>query len=307
MAVTTTAALGLIIRLREMSFAWEHAWTAFGTVLGLLALSVFYRTKRFDLQITKVTLALALQTWAAFAVGGMSLAALGWQMPTVDNVLAAADRALGLDSVAWTAAVAGVPLLAKVCGLVYVISVGAVFGATIILTLLKRTDRVTELSFLFVATIILCAVIGIVFPAYGPFTHLKMNAAIVHALPQGAGTFYMPMMQLYRSGAVRVVDFTRLMGVITFPSFHACMALMVTYAFRGMARYFWPIAAFNLLVGASIVPIGGHYVIDILGGSAVFVAAAIVASVLCYPHAAAAEPLEYAPAIRQPTSRLRWR
>jgi membrane-associated phospholipid phosphatase len=283
LAAGVTLAFAVVLRLRGMHFVWQHALPVCGPVLGMLLASVVYRGKRRDIPVARITFALAVQFWVACVVGGLCLAALGWRLPLADPTLAAADRAMGLDSNAFTTAVARIPLLAQTCALAYVVSSVAVFGATICLTLLKRTDRVAELAFIFVATILICAACGIAFPAVGAFTYHPIPADVRHLLPPGSGTYYMAGLTLYRSGAETGIDFMRLVGVITFPSFHACMGLMAVYCFRGMPRLFWPVLVFNLLVAVSIVPIGGHYFIDLLGGGATFALAAMAASAIMRP------------------------
>ena len=50
-------------------------------------------------------------------------------------------------------------------------------------------------------------------------------------------------------------------GLITFPSFHVIWGVLIVLAFR-----WWPITLLNLVMLISTVPIGQHYVIDLLGG-----------------------------------------
>lgn len=274
LAALATLALAVVLHARAMGFAWIHALPVFAIIGALLACSYVYRAIRPDIRVARLTFALATQIWASCAVGGLTMAALGWQFPLIDSHLAAADQALHIDTAALIAFVAHNPLLAALLAKFYVLSVGGVFAGLIALTLLGRTDRVAELGFLFVATIILCAVISIPWPAYGTFTHFHIDPQIRHALPDNAGVYYMPTMLAYRAGVENTIDLTRLMGVITFPSFHTCMALMVAHSFRGVRFFFWPVILINVAVGLSIIPIGGHYAIDIVGGAAVFAAAA---------------------------------
>ena len=310
LAAAATLVFCVVLWLRGIGFAWRHSMSVCGPILMLVLFSLVYRTVRRDLLVARITFALAVQIWTACIVGGICLAALGWQLPFVDHILAGADHALGLDVSSFTTAVAQVPLLAKACGVAYVVSSVTVFGAVICLTLLKRSDRIAELGFIFVTTILSCSVVGIFFPAVGAFTYLNLPATVRHLLPEGSGIYYMAGLQLYRSGAETTIDFTRLVGVITFPSFHTCMALMVAYAFRAIPKIFWPMVAFNLLVGISIIIIGGHYVIDIFGGVAVFAMAAAVAaaigkdrsSAIAYPDGTAAVAGPHGIAIPMPAA-----
>src|SRR5260370_34917421 len=58
-----------------------------------------------------------------------------------------------------------------------------------------------------------------------------------------------------------------LKGVIAFPSFHAALAMLFTYAHRRLPT-FLPMAVFNGLMLLAIPSEGGHYLVDIIGGGA---------------------------------------
>lgn len=272
LALGCAATLGLILVMweRHLQFAWRHGSPIIAMTIGLIAVSAIYRTIRPDARIAHLTFALAAQIWTACAIGGLALAAQGSRLPLMDQQLAAADHALGISARAIVTGVAAMPVLGNILSLFYQASVGSIFAALVLFTLLGRTDRVVELGFLFTATIILCAAIGVPFPAYGAFTALGIGPDIRNALPAHAGVYYMPALFAYRFGGASVIDFTQLEGVITFPSFHACMALIMTWGFRRIRYFFWPVAAFNIIVGLSVIPIGGHYGVDIIGAVAVF-------------------------------------
>ena len=84
-------------------------------------------------------------------------------------------------------------------------------------------------------------------------------------------------MEGYRSGVVSTIDLSRLMGMVQCPSFHVYMALMMTWSVRGIRWMFWPVALFSLAAGLSALPIGGHYVVDMIGGAILFAGVAAMA------------------------------
>jgi hypothetical protein len=276
-AFALTCTFAIVLCLRHMSFAWRDSLFICALIALVMGVSVLYRTLRRDRRIAHLTFSLALLLWSACVVGGVTLAALGWRVPLADATLAHVDHAIGFPTTAFIAAVSHHPAFATLCGKLYQISDAAVIAALIALTLLGRIDRVAELGFLFVATIALCAVVGVFAPAYGTFTYLHVPPDVREHLPAGAGVYYMREMMAYRSGLIDKVSFRHLMGVITFPSFHTCMVLITCYAFRRMGWIFWGVIAFNVLVSLSIMPIGGHYMTDVLGGivvTAIAIAAA---------------------------------
>lgn|GEM_PF-2346057 len=72
-------------------------------------------------------------------------------------------------------------------------------------------------------------------------------------------------------------------GIVEFPSFHTTMALMFAYTFRHERNLiFIPILFLNVLMIFSCLSQGGHYLVDILGGIAVFIVVAGVEKHLFY-------------------------
>ena len=55
-------------------------------------------------------------------------------------------------------------------------------------------------------------------------------------------------------------------GMIAFPSFHVAWAVLTTYAALPYRRLFWGIAVLNVLVVASTVLLGWHFLIDVPAG-----------------------------------------
>ena len=82
-----------------------------------------------------------------------------------------------------------------------------------------------------------------------------------------------------RHGNLPSLDMMLLKGVIAFPSFHAVLAMLFTYAHR-RAPTFLPMAVFNGLMLLAIPSEGGHYLVDIIGGVVVGGVAILATSVL---------------------------
>ncbi|MFN3551857.1 MAG: phosphatase PAP2 family protein, partial [Novosphingobium meiothermophilum] len=70
-----------------------------------------------------------------------------------------------------------------------------------------------------------------------------------------------------------VFDLAKVEGIVTFPSFHMVMALMAPYALRGAGLASMVAFVWAALVTVSSIVIGGHYVVDLLGGAVTWVAA----------------------------------
>jgi membrane-associated phospholipid phosphatase len=102
------------------------------------------------------------------------------------------------------------------------------------------------------------------FPARAAFDYYGGGAG----LPANARQYGAAIAGL-RDGSLTTIDLAHLQGIITFPSFHAAMAVLFVWAV-------WPAKwlraaslAINGLMWVAAVPIGGHYAVDLIGGSLV--------------------------------------
>ena len=69
--------------------------------------------------------------------------------------------------------------------------------------------------------------------------------------------------------SVPAILMTQVNGLITFPSFHAALGLILIYVTRGI-RVLFPISlGLNVLMIAATPTVGGHYFVDVLAGLAV--------------------------------------
>ncbi|MET0589353.1 MAG: phosphatase PAP2 family protein [Novosphingobium sp.] len=67
---------------------------------------------------------------------------------------------------------------------------------------------------------------------------------------------------------------------VCFPSFHTAMALVIVQGFA-QSRLRWPAVIWGALTILSTIPMGGHYVTDLLGGMAVWAVSCVLAAWAC--------------------------
>lgn len=97
--------------------------------------------------------------------------------------------------------------------------------------------------------------------------------------------------------------------VAAMPSLHVGMAPVVAWALWRLTRPWWSRAlgvAYPLLVATSIVVTGNHYLLDIAGGLAVVLPAAVIAHRLSAPHRLAEVAVERARQGSTASARTRW-
>lgn len=264
---------------------------ALACVVGLLAipyaLYLVYNWPRPDRVIAAVGGAMTIIGVCSFAATIMGLAALRLDMPLVDAALARADGAIGLTSPDLLAWLARRPALGGALGAVYMTAAPLIFIVIPLLAFTRQTWRLWELSFTFATTVLLTTITAVFFPAIGAVISYKVSPEILAQLPPGAGRLYVPTFEAFRSGAFQTIDLDHLEGVVTFPSYHAIMALLVANAWRGLPGASL-VKVWGALVIVSAVPIGGHYVIDLVAGGALWGVFAVIAVRLRGPMAAPA-------------------
>jgi membrane-associated phospholipid phosphatase len=212
--------------------------------------------------------------------GIISLIGLRYHLPFIDHTLAQLDSSAGIDVpglVEWSAARPGWSQLLETA---YDSSFVQLFALAIFLAVRSRTDKLWQLALVFAITIVVSTSISVVWPAKGAFAHYNYPSEILDRLPAGAGIYHLIKFEYFRNDPSPMLSFASLQGVVTFPSFHCCLALMTTFATWGIRWLFLPTLAWNALVIVSTLPIGGHYAIDLPAGGLLWLTATALALVL---------------------------
>ncbi len=203
--------------------------------------------------------------------------------PLVDDKLVRLDAMLGFN---WDSAAQWVGARPAVDWLFLHAYRSALYEGIAILVIGSfALDRNGELIWIFtVSGLITCAIFAFT-PAAGKIGHL--------------GPGYLNLLMEIRSGQWSVMTYTQNEGIVTFPSFHATLAIIMTYAVR---RQRWALAVFaplNCIMMLAIPTVGGHYLVDLFGGAAVAGLAIFLVGLIRRP-LCVANP---SPAYRQPVRR----
>lgn len=251
-----------------------------GLMAFLLAVHVLYGTWRPAPVLSSMCGAVAALSLSIGAAGIISLVGLRYHFPLIDNKLAESDRFLAIDLPSIIAWFAEHPMLSCLLGIAYDSSFAQLLGLVVLLSILRLEGKLWELVFVCSLTIVASTTISIVWPAIGAFAYFDYSPAIIEELPLKAGTYHLAKFEYFRNALSPVISFTSLQGVVTFPSFHCCLALMTIFATIGTGWLFWIVVGWNSLVLISTLPIGGHYVVDLAGGGLLWLIAVTLAIAL---------------------------
>jgi hypothetical protein len=188
--------------------------------------------------------------------------------PRIDDVLVRFDGLFGADFPVHFAWMAAHPLVLD--GLVIVYR-ALLFQVPLVCLIIGVIDPRRLAVFVLANTIGLAAtvLISIVLPAGGAFYYYG------HAPYQ---VEFVAQFHVVREGTFRVLDPEVLSGIISFPSYHTVLAVLIAIAFLGLPRLFPVVAAFEAAIVFSARPIGGHYYADLAAGIVVAFAAYWAAS-----------------------------
>lgn len=236
---------------------------------AMLALSAWCRFRYPDPRLAEAAAIVGAGTLSLMLCGVISNVGLRLGAPLADARLFAIDAALGLHVDRAVRAMAEWPLLIDGLAIIYNASGAAVVALITAALAGKAIPKAWELVATSVLAMQLVALLSIAMPAIGAMAHLKMGDLQGAGLPAGAGVYHLEAFAHFYSGEGGVLRLADLGGLVTFPSFHTVLALLATQALWD-TRLRWIGVAWTAAVIVSTIPIGGHYVIDLAAGFAIW-------------------------------------
>lgn len=211
---------------------------------------------------------------------GLSLACLSYlgpmtDLPLRDTEMIWLDRRLGFD---WMQIMRGFDhrqFLLAIMNSAYATFTSQLIGTVLVLIAFKRARDLDRFFVTFVCASVLAELASVLVPTLGPMLTLANNASFQHLNTFGRATGQIVL--ALRDGNLRTVDLNAVDGIISFPSLHAAVAVIVPYSLRWNKPLFWPIVALDGAMLASAVPSGDHYLSDLLGGIVVAILAILAA------------------------------
>jgi membrane-associated phospholipid phosphatase len=126
-------------------------------------------------------------------------------------------------------------------------------------------------------TFVVVGAISALVPAAGPYAYFQPPKTFFTSFSTDAGMWHYQVLQTLRNEPVPVLSLMNVQGLVTFPSFHTCLAIITAYAVRGIRFVALPVAILNGLVIVSTLPEGGHYLIDVIAGAIISIIAIVAA------------------------------
>jgi membrane-associated phospholipid phosphatase len=201
-------------------------------------------------------------------MGPLTYVAGAANWPLQDHTLLAIDRALGMDPELIARYVNDHDWLAGLLVRGYGLIKWPLLGIPIVLTLTSRFVRLQLFVFAFSLALIVTVAISAFIPAIGTYYGLNIAPSQFPSLDASLYAAQLRDIVALREGSLRHLELFRLVGIVSFPSFHVASAVLYMWAL-------WPVrgigglaVALNLLMIAATPVTGAHYMIDVFGGIA---------------------------------------
>lgn len=262
LAVGLALALGVSWELRDSILALLVAVLIPG--LGVL-LTRFGKVPVFAGILTIFGLTLALM------LVGAAIALLGTRSPApiADPWLAGADRTLPLSAMDIVMGTKQMPTwIIWATGKIYLQTGLYLFITLIWLELTNRSGTAWRTFLIWGSSFLVIMLMAFAAPALGCYSQLS-DSDVAH-LPQGAGRYAMRAFNNFRYAAEPTISLDVVAGVTTFPSFHTVSALLIAQAWHGVRIAGPATKLLTLAIIFSCVPMGGHYLVDLIAGFGVW-------------------------------------
>ena len=248
---------------------WPPFLSGFAAALGLVAIGAYVRRTK-----AKPRIALALIGAGVFAAFTASSSVLIFSLlplpnPMIDDILTRTGHWVGYDWQKLMAAMTGYPAVSRMLGHVYHSSLPQMLLTIFVLSAYGRALALYRFLLVGMLTLLMAVFIWWFWPSVGYVGTLPFSRDVLVENGFVFGTDYGAYLtRLIQHGPGRITP-DAITGVVGFPSYHMVMACIVTWYCR-RTLVFWPILLVNLAMIPATLVHGGHHLIDLLGGLAVF-------------------------------------
>jgi membrane-associated phospholipid phosphatase len=186
--------------------------------------------------------------------------------PLFDSNIAAIDGALGFDWLAVVQALNSSSIMASILMFAYSAIGLLMIGLLFLLALSSDADALMEFIALIAVSSVLTGFLMMAFPTAGAYAFYTPPHEAYSNFTGMGGLSHLQTLAALRSGSPFVFHINKVMGLVSFPSFHCALGIIMAYSCR---RTYWLLAPIGVLVAIMIpatIPEGGHHLTDAIAG-----------------------------------------
>jgi membrane-associated phospholipid phosphatase len=270
--VTGITTLGL-----QRDVNWPPFLVGFFAALALMAVGAYVRCTKGAPRIALALVGTAIFAGFTAVSSVFIFALLPLPNPMIDDQLTRIGHWMGYDWQALVLAMTNYPTATRALGVVYQSALPQLAVTICLLAVYDRAVTLHRFILAGIVTLAICVAIWWAFPSVGyvgtlPLSDEQMAAAGL-IYPQNYGGY---LTRLLQQGPGHITP-EIVTGVVGFPSYHTVMAcLVVWYCWRTVL--FIPALLVNLVMLLATLVHGGHHLIDVIGGIAVFALGVLIAN-----------------------------
>jgi len=190
-------------------------------------------------------------------------------MPLVDQKLIAMDQVLGFDWQEFIRAVDAIPILVSILDFCYTSFEYQIFAVSLLLIIMGQTNRAYAFVCGYGIVCFISSFIAIWYPALGAYAYLGLDQIDLVNINTRIGFNFLDSFNAVRSPEPFLLSLGVASGIITFPSVHVGIALLLIWAMweSGFLRYVFLLL--NIAMTVSAITHGSHYLADAIMGAGV--------------------------------------
>jgi hypothetical protein len=249
--------------------------------MALVTGGTFYARIRPDIRLSTMLFGAAFLIAFSAAFSLLNYLLLTVAGPRMDDLLAAADKTLGIDWPAMMAFMVDYPRLDAALQLCYGSVLPQIAMLIIVLSIANHTDEVYKLSLSIAIGAMLTVAFWTICPSFGAFSVYNLPPNVAGRLSLALDRRYADELISLLAHGPGLISPTSAKGLVGFPSFHGALAMLVAWYARHIRYLRWPVLAVNIAVVIATPIQGGHHVVDLLGGLVVALAAVAATERIC--------------------------
>jgi hypothetical protein len=268
------AAVAAIVLAAPFLSGFSIKWSTFVPPLlasaALTTAAWFYRRWRPDERLASGAENTAQLIAFAAVAAPLSYLAASANWPLQDQMLDVFDHTLHLDWRGLLNWMNASPAIHVVLHPIYLSLTLQMTTAALGLAFTGRLLRLRIYLLAFILAALITIAISALLPAVGAWPYYGLTAADSPHITPAVSTSW-PVFYGLRGGSFRMLVATGSEGIISFPSLHAALAVILVIALWPVPYLGWTILALNLAMLAATPIDGSHYFADVLAGIAVAV------------------------------------
>lgn len=270
---------GVLIVTKAQAIDWPSYVPGILAAFVAIALGLTYRAMERSEGIALGSIATGLFVLFTIAASILNYLLFPLATPTIDVILTRIDSLFGYHWPDFVAAVGTMPWLGTILARIYLSSLPQLVLVVILLGFMEKPVALHRFLLTGMIGATLSIAIWWLAPSFGPSTMYDIPDALADRIDLVVRNDYGAELQRLAVEGSSLITARDTLGVIAFPSFHTVMALMaVWFTWATFLRI--PFLVVNILMVPAILAHGGHHLIDLAGGVAVFFLALGVAGLL---------------------------